>query len=45
MMEIKGDIFINKDGEGFFGEGRYKLLKLIDKYGSCLLYTSDAADE
>ncbi|MGC9144386.1 TOBE domain-containing protein [Hydrogenobaculum sp.] len=34
MIEIKGDIFINKDGEGFFGEGRYKLLKLIDKYGS-----------
>jgi molybdate transport system regulatory protein len=34
MIEIKGDIFINKDGEGFFGEGRYQLLKLIDKYGS-----------
>ncbi|AEF19319.1 MULTISPECIES: TOBE domain-containing protein [unclassified Hydrogenobaculum] len=34
MIEIKGDIFINKDGEGFFGQGRYKLLKLIDKYGS-----------
>ncbi len=34
MIELKGDIFINKDGEGFFGQGRYRLLKLIDKHGS-----------
>ncbi len=33
-LEFKGSVFINKNGEGFLGEGRYQLLKLIDRYGS-----------
>jgi molybdate transport system regulatory protein len=33
-MEIKINYWINKNNKSFFGKGRIKLLKLIDKYGS-----------
>lgn len=34
QLKFEGSIFINKNGEGFLGEGRYQLLKLIDQYES-----------
>lgn len=34
MMEIKYKIWIEHDGKQIFGEGIYRLLQLVEKYGS-----------